>query len=37
MGADAPPLRNTTGRRILAAFAAVLALFGAALAVELTT
>jgi signal transduction histidine kinase len=37
MGADGPPLRSTTGRRILAAFAAVLVLFGAALAVELIT
>ncbi|MEO7733276.1 MAG: HAMP domain-containing sensor histidine kinase [Kofleriaceae bacterium] len=32
---DEPPLRGVTGRRILAAFAAVLVLFGAALAVEL--
>ena len=31
------PLRSITGRRILAAFAAVLVLFGAALAVELVT
>lgn len=37
MATDAPPLPSTTGRRILAAFGAVLALFGAALAVELTT
>jgi hypothetical protein len=32
-----PPLRSITGRRISAAFAAVLALFAAALAVELVT
>ena len=31
------PLRSVTGRRLLAAFAIVLALFGAALAVELVT
>lgn len=37
MGDEGPPLRSTTGRRILAAFAAVLALFGLALAVELVT
>jgi len=34
---EATPLRNVTGRRLLAALAAVLALFGAALAVELFT
>ena len=34
---DGPPLRSITGRRIVAAFAAVLVLFGAALAVELVT
>jgi two-component system NtrC family sensor kinase len=32
-----PPLRSITGRRILAAFAAVLGLFGIALAVQLVT
>jgi signal transduction histidine kinase len=37
MATEGPPLRSTTGRRILGAFAAVLVLFGAALAVELTT
>jgi len=37
MAEDGPPLRSITGRRILAAFAAVLALFGIALAVELVT
>jgi len=37
MGGDEAPLRSTTGRRILAAFAAVLVLFGVALAVELVT
>ncbi len=37
MGDEGPPLRSITGRRILAAFAAVLALFGIALAVELVT
>ncbi|MEO8844315.1 MAG: HAMP domain-containing sensor histidine kinase [Kofleriaceae bacterium] len=37
MADDGPPLRSVTGRRILTAFAAVLALFGVALAVELTT
>jgi signal transduction histidine kinase len=37
MAADGPPLRSTTGRRILAAFGAVLLLFAAALAVELGT
>src|SRR5512139_2200424 len=37
MATDGPPLRSTTGRRILAAFGAVLMLFGLALAVELTT
>jgi two-component system, NtrC family, sensor kinase len=37
MATEGPPLRSTTGRRILAAFGAVLVLFGAALAVELTT
>jgi signal transduction histidine kinase len=37
MATDGPPLRSTTGRRILAAFGAVLLLFGAALAVELVT
>lgn len=37
MATEGPPLRSITGRRILAAFAAVLVLFGAALAVELVT
>jgi signal transduction histidine kinase len=37
MATEALPLRSTTGRRILAAFGAVLVLFGLALAVELTT
>ena len=37
MATEGPPLRSTTGRRILAAFGAVLVLFGLALAVELTT
>lgn len=37
MATEGPPLRSTTGRRILAAFGAVLVLFGAALAVELIT
>lgn len=37
MGDEGPPLRSITGRRILAAFAAVLALFGLALTVELVT
>jgi two-component system NtrC family sensor kinase len=37
MAADGPPLRSTTGRRILAAFTAVLLLFAAALALELWT
>ena len=37
MGDEGPPLRSITGRRILAAFAAVLVLFGIALAVELVT
>lgn len=37
MATDGPPLRSTTGRRILAAFGAVLVLFAAALAVELVT
>ena len=37
MGDEGPPLRSITGRRILAAFVAVLSLFGAALAVELVT
>lgn len=34
---EEPPLRSITGRRMVAAFAAVLALFGVALAVELVT
>jgi hypothetical protein len=34
---DGPPLRSITARRILAAFGAVLVLFGIALAVELVT
>ena len=37
MTVDGTPLRSTTGRRILAAFGAVLLLFGAALVVELVT
>jgi signal transduction histidine kinase len=37
MADEGPPLRSITGRRILGAFAAVLVLFGAALAVELVT
>jgi signal transduction histidine kinase len=37
MVADGPALRRTIGRRILAAFGAVLSLFGASLAVELVT
>ena len=35
MGGAEAPLRSTTGRRILAAFAAVLALFGIALALPI--
>lgn len=37
MTTDGPPLRSTTGRRILAAFSAVLVLFAAALVLELWT
>lgn len=37
MAGETPPLRSTTGRRLLAAFGGVLLLFGAALAVELVT
>ncbi len=37
MADDGPPLRSVTGRRILAAFGAVLVLFGVALVVELVT
>jgi signal transduction histidine kinase len=37
MADEGPPLRSVTGRRILAAFAAVLLLFGVALALELLT
>ncbi|MBL9019373.1 MAG: HAMP domain-containing protein [Myxococcales bacterium] len=37
MTTEGAPLRSTTGRRILAAFGAVLVLFGIALSVQLTT
>ena len=37
MAGETPPLRSTTGRRLLGAFGGVLLLFGAALAVELVT
>ncbi len=37
MAGETPPLRSTTGRRLMAAFAGVLLLFAAALAVELVT
>lgn len=37
MGDEGPPLRSITGRRILAAFGAVLVLFGIALVAELLT